>query len=411
MNISCLKCKGRGYCGRKFCPHLAKLQSMSKAKGLHTKTDFFGEAPAPFVGKFGYPDVRVGLLTPPQDTEDAWEYDAPRSWAKSKYSIEKIVDFRSALLNSRFNNNVYDVSGGSRFLEIAQESGLASKPVEIELSIKGKPMFRLSSDSVSAPTGPRALMVRARATSNAKIDKKVDKVWSDTDLKAAEGLKYLFDSGYDENFLSRMLSVGTVGIGKRRRLVPTRWSITAIDDTLGKHIIDEISLKPSVDCCEAFFGSHLGNYYLVLLFPSAWQYELFETYMPDASWNTSKEMQFMTDYENHFGRRDYAADCAGGYYSVRLAILEKLREERKQAGCLAIRVITGEYAVPLGVWVTREAARNAMQNKPLSFASKELAIKYAEALLKKKFGIDASALLRQSLLLKDLSQQRRISEF
>jgi len=37
-----------------------------------------------------------------------------------------------------------------------------------------------------------------------------------------------------------MLSIGLLGTQKLKRLVPTEWSITAIDDMLGKHIHKEI---------------------------------------------------------------------------------------------------------------------------------------------------------------------------
>ena len=43
---------------------------------------------------------------------------------------------------------------------------------------------------------------------------------------------------------------------------------------------------------------------------------------------------------------------------------------------LVLRFITGDYAVPLGVWVTREATRKAMNGKPIIFSDKELMLKY-----------------------------------
>ena len=38
------------------------------------------------------------------------------------------------------------------------------------------------------------------------------------------------------------------------------------------------------------------------------------------------ELRYSTDYENYYGRKEYASTTAGGYYTVRLAILEKLKE-------------------------------------------------------------------------------------
>lgn len=412
MNIRCLKCKGADLaCGRKFCPIIAKSQAAFKVRkevGEFKGDDFFGASPAPFVGRFGYPYVNVGILSPANTTEGVWEYDAPRHWASSSYEIPKIIDFRSALINSRFKSYIKQKS--NKLLEISQEVGMASKPVEVEINLTQKPKFRLNTNDYLAPMGPNASVKKIDITSNPKIHRKVDKVVSDTDLKANPALTYLYEHGFDENFLSKLLSVGNLGVKKSRKLVPTRWSITAVDDSVGKHMLDEVKHYPESDYM-AFFGGYLGNYYLVLLFPDAWSYELFETYMPKASWNSTEEAQFMTDYEPYKGRTDYAENCGGGYYAARLPVIEKLKSMKRQAGVLCLRFITGEYAVPLGVWVVREATRKAMQTKPLVFDDKELMMKYASALIKRKFGFNLDNLFKYSILLKEIRQQKKLTHF
>ncbi|MBI2111515.1 MAG: hypothetical protein HYT44_03970 [Nitrosarchaeum sp.] len=195
--------------------------------------------------------------------------------------------------------------------------------------------------------------------------------------------------------------LGIVGLGKNRRLVPTRWSITATDDILGKHLYKQI-LDNSVGEIQAYFGSYLGNYYLILFLGSCWSYELFEIALPgvyDAIGGVS------TDYEGVFGRKDYAEQCAGGYYTVRLAILEKLAELKQQTSALVFRFITNEYTMPLGVWVTREAARKALRSKPITFATKELALTYTKHLVRRKFGYYVELLFNQSILLRSGRQK------
>ena len=118
----------------------------------------------------------------------------------------------------------------------------------------------------------------------------------------------------------------------------------------------------------------------------------------------------MTDYEGYNGRKTYAENCAGGYYSVRMAILEKLAQIKRQSSVLALRFITGEYAMPLGVWCTREATRKALQNS-MQFSSRELMLKYARNLIKKKFNYDLDNLLNKSLLLKNIKTQRKLTSF
>jgi hypothetical protein len=119
----------------------------------------------------------------------------------------------------------------------------------------------------------------------------------------------------------------------------------------------------------------------------------------------------MTDFEQYEGRKNYASNTAGGYYTVRLAILEKLKQLKKQASVLALRFITGDYSVPVGVWATREAARKAVHNQPIEFSSKELMLKYAENLIRKKFKCDINYLLKRSILLRNIKQQLKLTKF
>lgn len=409
MEIPCVQCKGRNpaNCGRSFCPITAKYNALFKVKNMLSSEDFFGSSPAPFVGRFGYPYVNVGILSPPEKREDAWIYDAPVHWASNDFDIPQIVDLRSSLINSRFKANIKQQN---RFLEISQEVGMASKPVDVEITLEKKPFFCLTTDAMAAPMGPSASLKNVSITSDPKIHTKVEKVVSDTDLLANPALAYLYRSGFDENFLSKLLSVGVLGKRLGRKLVPTRWSITAVDDLLCKSILEEVRNYSVGDYC-VYFGNYLGNYYLFLLFPEPWSYELFETYLPNASWNQSSFPQFSTDYEGFFGRKDYAEMCAGGYYTVRLALAEKMKELHRQFSVLALRFITGDYAVPLGVWVTRQAARKALSTKPISFASKELMLTYASHFIQKKFGYDISNLASHSILLNSSGRQKSLSDF
>ncbi len=407
MNVQCIKCKGRGFCGRKVCPHIIKSEARFRINKQIEKKDFEASSPTPFVGRIGYPKLNVGILSPVEIKQDVWEYDAPRHWAKNNFQIPKIVDYRSALINSRFTVHAHD---SNKMLDIAKEVGMASKPVDLEINLDEKPRFRMNQDSVTAPIGPNAGLKKVKITSNTKINFKVQKVVDDTDLKSKNALLYLYENGFDENFLSKILSIGNLGIKRNRKLVPTRWSITATDDTLGKEIIKEIKDSNQTDYL-AFFDGYLGNYYLILMFPNVWSYELFEIYTPKASWNTSNELQYMTDYESYDGRKTYAENCAGGYYAARLPILEKLKEIKRQSNILVLRFITGEYSVPLGVWVVREAVRKSIQSKPLNFASEELMLEYAKKLTKKKFGIDLDNILSKSKIIHNIKTQITLKKF
>ncbi len=387
-------------CGKVNCAICNKAYSRLRIQNKIIKKDFSSETVAPFVGRFNYPNINVGILAPPDEADDSWLYDAPKYWAVHNFQIPKIIDFRSSLINSSFKANVRQ---RNKFLELSQETAMASTPTDVEINLEEKPSFRLNVDSFAAPTGPNAKLKKAKLTENPKIHTKVQKVYYDTDLKANDALIYLYDNKFDENFLSRILSVGNVGIGKNRKLVPTRWSITATDDSLGKYLIKKIKNYNETNY-SAFFGNYLGNYYLILCFPEVWSYELFEMHV-------SNPNNFMTDYEPYEGRKYYAEETAGGYYTVRLAILEKMNEMKKQGSVLALRFITGDYTLPLGVWVTREAARKSMQSKPIEFSSKELMLEYAKKLVKKKFNCDVDIQLGQSRLLKEMKNQAKLVKY
>ncbi len=396
-----------GNCGKGKCPICARNNAIFRVKSALGKEEFTSDAVAPFVGRFGYPNINVGILAPPQQNDEAWLYDAPRYWASENFEIPKIVDFRSSLLNSRNNVNI---KKRVKLIELSQDIAMSSKPVDVDIQLEEKPRFQLNLDSHMAPTGPNAKLRKATITENPKIHTKVYKVFDDIDLKATDAVNYLYENNFDENFLSRILSVGILGLKKDRKLVPTRWSITATDDIIGKNLINEIKNFGEINSYYSFFGNYLGNYYLILMFPEIWSYELFETYVPQ-NWDFSRQLRCTTDYESYKGRKEYAFGTVGGYYTVRLGILEKLKEMKKQASVLALRFITDEYSMPLGVWVTREAARKTMGAKPLEFSSKELMLEYSRKLIKRKINYNIDYLLDKSLLIKNISQQTKLGKF
>src|SRR3989338_4766333 len=409
MNIPFKKHTGYdplGDCGKGRCPLCARNNAFLKVKTTLTSTNFQTDGVSAFVGRFGYPHINVGILAPPQPEEQAWLYDAPKYCAYKQFDIPKIVDFRSSLLNSR---SAIHIKSKPKLLDLSQEVSMASKPADVEITLEKVPSFRLMVDSHAAPTGPAAALKQAKLTSNPSIHTKVQKVFGDSDLKAKDALVYLYENNFDENFLSRIMSVGVVGMKKDRKLVPTRWSITATDDTLGKNLADEIRTYSPCNF-QAFFGGYLGNYYLILFFPEVWGYELFETYAPSFR-QFDQPLRFTTDYEIYAGRKNYASETVGGYYTVRLAILEKLQQMREQGMVIALRFITDEYTMPLGVWVTRQAARGALEGKGIEFSSKELMLDYAEKLVKKKFNADAGFLLNKSMLLKSIKTQKKLAAF
>jgi hypothetical protein len=377
------------------------------------KDEFFSNSPPSiFIGsKLAYPNVNVGILAPPERVENASFYDAENVWPTIPLTINDIIKLRTSLINSRFKTTTASARSQGKFLQIAQEIGMASQAVDVEIQLKKKVRIHQEFDQVHKPMGPAAPLLKAQITENTKIETKVDKVVSDTDLKAGEALTYLYQSNFPHQALSQLLSIGVMGLKHNRKLVPTRWSITSTDDTLGKHIINEIKDYNSIDTCQLYVGNYFGNYYYILLFPDVWSYELFETYLPGSAWNSTQTLTAATDYESYDGRKDYAEHCAGGYYAARLPILEKLKTLRRQASILTIRFETPEYHTGLGVWVVRSASQKTMTTNPLEFSSKEELLSALQKKVKERFNLDVTQIIGKSKLLSQMKEQRKLTSF
>ena len=62
------------------------------------KQDFSGSSPAPFIGRFGYPNINIGLLSP-QFGGDTSHYDSPRLWSKGNFKIGSIAGVEDVILS------------------------------------------------------------------------------------------------------------------------------------------------------------------------------------------------------------------------------------------------------------------------------------------------------------------------
>jgi DNA repair protein NreA len=391
---------------------LQELRDSTKAYSLvrrnqfnkKAKKDYFGAAPNVFIGHYGYPKVNVGFLSNEILPKNI---DNPHEWSKQNYQIPKLLDLRSELINSRFKSQIK--SFDDKFLELTQEVSQSTIPTDVEVNLEKKPSFNINIEKDVTPYGPAVDLKKAVITENPKIPIHVDKVVSDDELKSVDALDYLHKKGYDEHFLTKLISVGNLGLKDNRKLVPTRWSITAVDDTLGKKLTKEVKNYNEYDYV-AHFGGYLGNYYLILFFPEIWSYELFETYVGDLTKSTNK-IETETDYEPYSGRSSYATNTVGGYYASRLGILEYLKNKKRQSSVLTLRFITNEYYMAMGVWVVRQATRHALQSQPISFSSKELMMKYAKNLLNKKFNFNLHNLTTKSKMIKHMNTQKKILDF
>jgi len=395
-----------------------KFESIKKVADVGFKIKDFSKIsrvdsispPSVFIGsKLKYPLVNVGILSPLNKDENSWLYDDAKYWADNNLNIEEVMSLRNGLLNSRFQAKVSDIRLNKKFVEVAKDVAISSRQVDVEIELKNRLIVGREKDKILTPHGMRAGLKNVEITGNVKIDKKVDKVIND-EIKASDAIEYLYKNEFNEYTLSKILSVGVMGLKKNKKLVPTRWSITATDDMLGKQFLKNVRNYPWIDDYQLFYGEFMGNQYILLMFPSVWSYELFEMYLPHSSWNPGQEIKASTDIEGYHGRKEYAFDTAGGYYASRFAVLEYLNSIKRQASVIALRVETPSYWAALGVWVVRESVKKALR-RSMRFTSREELVESVKKIGKIKYNFDFSEILNKSKLLREKKEQKSLNEF
>jgi len=401
----CVICKGsRLLCGKTRCSILVKVNYFLKSVPLMQSEDIAGASPpSVFVGRIGYPYVYAGPLVPPVQ-EDTSLYDLPEFWFGK--TIDDIVSFRSMLIRGKHLVHVRKFEEAGKIIEKTRELALAVNSVDVELMLKKKPRSFLFLDDDVQPFGPSA-PIRDLLVGNARWDHQIEKAYSDTDLKAANAVLEIYGKGVLVSKIQRAFSVGAFGVKANRRLVPTRWSITAVDSIISKELMEKVRTFPEINEYRVYESRYLDNIFEVLMIPSAWSYEAIEAWHPGTVWNPhGRETFLFSDWEGYDGRTTYA-EIGGCYYSARLAVCEQLVKERRQATTIVLREAHPGYIMPVGVWQVRENVRNAMRQKPSTFNSLDESLKWIAS----RFQIPLQRWIMKSELLKNALFQKKITDF
>ena len=322
-----------------------------------------GGAPSVFVGTHRYPKMAGGPLL-------IGESDNPEVWVEKAYTIDDIVSIRSRTIRG-------NAAAASRGTDAMQEIALSAVTLDVEVAFTRPVAFDLRFDGTIAPVGLSGDMRKIDVLDNAKTPRPVDKAVGDTDLKAADAVWSLYREGVGVHQVSQLLSAGL--LGRQRKVVPTRWSITAVDDILGKAGKAAVTRNTALDEFLVFATTLHGNTIVCILTPGEFRYEMIEHWQAGSMWGGTAGA-IMTDGESRKGKSGYSP-IAGAYYSARLAVLDYLRITGRSAGAIVIRSVAGSYWAPLGTWVIREAARQAMAQPPVSFEDLAGAQGYATAIL------------------------------
>jgi DNA repair protein NreA len=399
----CVKCKGKGWCN-KPCKIYSKIKDFTPKKSKH----FSGNSPPEiFVGRYNYPDIQAGILSP-EAHGDTSELSMPEIWHEKNLQIPQILTNRSQLIYGKFQTSIKKARTKNKFTNLMQEISMTHKPVSTEFFLKKIPKKLLEINKYSAAIGNPAPLKFARLQENPKVKSKVNYLTTDTDCKSVTAIKELHKSNIQTSHIIKILSAGLLGTKTRRRLVPTRWSITAVDDTISKEMIKKIKYYPEINEILLFHGDYVGNHYEFLLLPDKFSFEVIEAYMSGSVWNPlSPNIHFAQDFERFRGRKKYAYDVTGAYYTARIALAEYLERIKRQAYTIIFREERPEYNAPLGVGILRQLARKAFEQKPEVFDTITEALQRMQSRMK----LPTQEFAQKSILLKEYGVQKRLKEF
>jgi hypothetical protein len=360
--------------------------------------------PSIFVGHHGYPKIKVGPMIPPLHG-DTTIFDSPEKWLGK--NIEEIANYRLSLVRGVYNTDVHKTFG--RQIESLQELAMTNRSTESEIVFEKVPIMdieqkkNLSFDTdANSPYGLIAPLKTFKTSSSLSVDKRLENAFYDKDLIAKESIINLYHQGVEISKINRIFSMGMLGLQKKRKLVPTRWSISATDDIISTNLTKEIENNSSIELFEVYQHHHLGNYYSIILIPyNSWIFEMQEGWI-DNNGNISMGI----DYENE-SKLNHHPSIAGSFFAARVSVSEHLNKIKKKAAVLILREIHPEYVMPVGVWQIREGIREALRSPITKFQSFENALSFASTFM----SISNKEWIKNSKIYNNVIKQNRISDF
>lgn len=369
--IDCPICLGDfKNCKLEKCPYLRDVRDLL-LKISNLKIIYGSSPPSTLVGSWGYPKVNLGPLLSPT-LEDVSLMEKHELWLD--IPLEKILSMRLSLVYGKRPLKIHDARNPGKLLETVQEIAISHRPIGVEMFLEKEPRVSLNLSVRSSPIGPTAILDKIKLSENPSSLNIVEKIVSDTDLKAGNAIERLYLSGIPEYTITRLLSLGMIGTRDRRRIVPTEWSITAVDDVLGRRFRRHVKTYEWITDYQVYFFEAHYNKVIILMMPGPWCFEVIEM------WRRLGGYRIYVDSELPGERDKYPENVGGAYHAIRLPILEKLYRDRRQASILAFAEVS-EGWIPLGVWRFREIARRALKYLPIRFSTLEEALDYVEKII------------------------------
>ena len=368
--------------------YLAKLTEQIQMKSVNVGKNLEGSTPpSVFIGRWSYPKVYAGPMMV-NEVGDTSIMDSPESWIGQNKQQEDIINYRMSLVRGKQLIKIDDLE--NPFVEKLQDISLASKSIDSEATFGKTPTGSMFTED-STPHGPSAVIEKFDIDA-VRWDKQLEKTFYDTDLKAVDAVVNLHDKDVPFSAMQKAFSVGAIGTKNKRKLVPTRWSITACDSTLADEFLKDVRKFERLDTYRVFEFGALNTYYVIILTPTEWQYEWYEAFIK----LMKNEELIFSDYETNGGKKEYSI-VGGCYYTAKMAVLDHLLKIKKQSGLLILREAYDGY-VPLGVFNVRENIKEAMMLPYLEFETLQDALKYSGT----KLRIPISRYVKQGTLLNEM---------
>jgi len=406
MNISdvlCVRCKGyRKLCSLTNCPILSQykiqLAIISNIKGRIVEGS---TPPSIIVGESGYPRVNVMVQVPPGIKGNrAKNYDDPYNWW-GILNLEDIIRLRSSLLATITKANIHNP--WILYDKEISLSAVSSKPVDTYIELRRVPEPILRFDSILTPVGPRAPMEKLKVVENPKISKEIEKIIWD-DLRAYEAVWRLFNRNIDFYTIVRAFSLGLLGRIRRRRLIPTRWAITAVDSIISKNLLKRLREYKQINDYYVGFTEYLGNKFAIILHPQSYEFTWIEVWHPSSLWVKKSNKPIIIVNRERPGKGPKYVD--GGYMAAKTGVLQYLNTIRRRAGVIIIREVLPSYYVPTGNWHIRISAYKALELNVMKVND----LNEALSTIARKLSVDVNELFRQIPSL-NIKAQKRLNKY
>ncbi len=360
-------------------------------KGLKPTKELEGYGSTALVGEKNYPQLKVYNVS---NEDKHSSFFNTNKIVKQNYSDIVKLKAKNILGNT---NNIYVKKTNTKVLEEIQDVYKARNAVEFTSNFDKELKFNKPVlNKLSGVLGTKNELLNIILNENASTSKQIEK-YTQTDIKSKEAIISLYEKGTNEAQIINLLALGNFGIQLNKKIVPSRWAITAYDKTIENYLYKKILDYKLIQDYEIYFHSDKGNSFLIILSPDNYSSEFVE--FMNNGWSAS-------DYVSIDNKlKKVEPDTAGGFYATKLAINEYLDNRKRQCQYIGIRLIE-DYDVPLGVVFVRESVRQAMKNRLFKTSN----LKDLDLFLKHKFSKYYDYYIT-SQTLKEKARQKKLRDY